>query len=671
MGAKRLKDVLPPLVCAFTALGVYITTLTPGVFWGDGAELTVNAYVLGISHPPGYPLYMLLGKLFISLTPIKGVAYSMNLLSALLGGLTVGVVFLISRRVAGSPLIAAVTALSFAFSYRFWRESIITEVYTLHALFLSLILLFLLLWRDTGRKRYAYLAAGTFGLSLAHHGMTALLLPGLLYGVFGLGRHTFTVKALMVLSALALIGLPLYAYLPLRFGAEPPLDLARVLGVDLTNPGHFLWYVSGSLYRPALTASTLDSAYHQAGIALAAVAVDYIVLGAFLAYLGAIIQYMRDPRALVLTLLLFAPNLIFMSVYKVGDIEDFTVFLTLISIVWFAVGAQAVRSWLSLALGNGARTSAIPDSIRRALPAAGLAVLPLLGFSINLRHLDYSDARGPETFARETLAALPSDAVVLTQYPGWPVWYSHIVEGLRPDVAVLDPRLFLAGRWIFAGMTAGEQWVPALSRELERYDGRPLYTVLYDPYVATAWAFEAEGDLYKLKRKEPPRVEPLTPSAVKDGPLFGGSLRLRDAQIEPSTTHPGSLVRLHTSWIVEAAPQGDYQLDFYFDRTALQEPGGSPPKSRNFSYRVPQGHGEFPSSRWPPGCSVDEVYDLYIPESVGAGIYTVFLSLVEYESPLEYQGNTVAPVFNGGSGPFSRIPLVEINVISPKGQFAD
>ena len=62
---------------------------------------------------------------------------------------------------------------------------------------------------------------------------------------------------------------------------------------------------------------------------------------------------------------------------------------------------------------------------------------------------------------------------------------------------------------------------------------------------------------------------------------------------------------------------------------------------------------------------MDELYDLYIPEYVGAGIYTVFLSLVEYESPLEGQGNTVVPVFNGDAGPFSRIPLVEINVTAP------
>ncbi|MBM2826772.1 MAG: rane protein of unknown function, partial [Dehalococcoidia bacterium] len=162
LNITEMKSALLSLACALAALGVYVATLTPGVFWGDSAELTVSAYVLGIAHPPGYPLYMLLGKLFITLTPFEGVAYSMNLLSALFGSLAVGVVFLIARRIAGNPFIAAVTALALAFSYRFWRESIIAEVYTLHALFLSLILLFLILWRDTGYKRYAFLTAGTF-----------------------------------------------------------------------------------------------------------------------------------------------------------------------------------------------------------------------------------------------------------------------------------------------------------------------------------------------------------------------------------------------------------------------------------------------------------------------------------------------------------------------------
>ncbi|MBM2826073.1 MAG: hypothetical protein HW403_137, partial [Dehalococcoidia bacterium] len=418
-------------------------------------------------------------------------------------------------------------------------------------------------------------------------------------------------------------------------------------------------------YRSALTASSLGTAYNQAGVALGAMAMDYVIGGALLVYLGAILQYKRDPQTLILILLFFVPNLLFVSLYRVADIEDFAVFLTLLSTVWFAVGAEAVREWLSRALTHSSRALVVPGHFKMALPILALACLPLIALIYNFRYLNYSEARGPESFARDTLAALPSDAVILAQYPGWPVWYAQIVEGLRPDVSVMDPRLFLAGRWIFSGMTAGEQWVPALNRELERYGDRPLYSVLYDHFVATAWSFEAVGDLYKLSRKDSPRAEALDDSALRQGPIFGGSLRLRSAKIEPSTVRPGELVLVHISWIVEDTVQGNYDLDFYFQGTSLAEAASILSNKHSFSYRVPQGYGEFPSSHWPPNHLVEESYNLYVPESARAGAYTIFLSLVENDR------NRVVSVFNGDSGPYSRIPLVEINVTSPQSPNAD
>ncbi|MBE2198196.1 MAG: DUF2723 domain-containing protein, partial [Anaerolinea sp.] len=68
------------------ALGVYLLTLAPDLTWShwssDGGELITAAVTLGIPHPPGYPTYVLLGKL-ISLLPIRPIALTFNLFSAL------------------------------------------------------------------------------------------------------------------------------------------------------------------------------------------------------------------------------------------------------------------------------------------------------------------------------------------------------------------------------------------------------------------------------------------------------------------------------------------------------------------------------------------------------------------------------------------------------------
>lgn len=72
----------------FASLGLYIRTLAPGVLPGDSAEFQVLAYQLGIAHCPGYPIYLLLAKLF-TLLPIWEVAYGVNLFSAFMAALTV------------------------------------------------------------------------------------------------------------------------------------------------------------------------------------------------------------------------------------------------------------------------------------------------------------------------------------------------------------------------------------------------------------------------------------------------------------------------------------------------------------------------------------------------------------------------------------------------------
>ena len=81
----------------FVSFLVYVRTLCPTVYVGDSGELISAAYTLGIAHPPGYPLYCLLGKLFTFL-PFGNIAYRVNLLSAFFASLTVGMVYRILLR---------------------------------------------------------------------------------------------------------------------------------------------------------------------------------------------------------------------------------------------------------------------------------------------------------------------------------------------------------------------------------------------------------------------------------------------------------------------------------------------------------------------------------------------------------------------------------------------
>ena len=69
------------LVAFALSLSVYIMTLLPGVGWGDTAKLQYIAYIWGIPHRFGYPLFIFLSRLFL-LLPIGSVAYRINLMCA-------------------------------------------------------------------------------------------------------------------------------------------------------------------------------------------------------------------------------------------------------------------------------------------------------------------------------------------------------------------------------------------------------------------------------------------------------------------------------------------------------------------------------------------------------------------------------------------------------------
>jgi hypothetical protein len=89
---KKIEKYLGVLVflISFT---VYLKTLCPTVYVGDSGELIAAAYTLGIPHPPGYPLFTILGKVFITLIPIGSIAYRVNLLSAFFASSTVMVLY--------------------------------------------------------------------------------------------------------------------------------------------------------------------------------------------------------------------------------------------------------------------------------------------------------------------------------------------------------------------------------------------------------------------------------------------------------------------------------------------------------------------------------------------------------------------------------------------------
>jgi dolichyl-phosphate-mannose-protein mannosyltransferase len=204
-----------PVVVGAFALAAYLLTMYPDLTGGDSGELIGAVATGGVIHPPGYPLYLILGKLFIHL-PFRTFAWRMGLMSACCDACAAALLCLGLSRQARSPWAGVTAAGLFALSPGVWQYAICAEVFALNNLLVALLLLFTVLYGETRKNRYALAAALVFGLGLSNHQTILFVGTPLLACVLWAGRSTLLrPRMLGLLVAAMVVGLSPYVVLPI------------------------------------------------------------------------------------------------------------------------------------------------------------------------------------------------------------------------------------------------------------------------------------------------------------------------------------------------------------------------------------------------------------------------------------------------------------------------
>jgi tetratricopeptide (TPR) repeat protein len=197
MNTSRLLYITGMVISFFASLLVYIKTIAPTVPFWDGGEFIAASYTLGVPHPPGSPLYILIGRLF-SILPVmeSNIAWRVNFSSSLFSALTVLMVYLTIVKIVtlgqsrtkwslSESLIiysgGLTGALLLAFSDTFWFNAVEAEVYALSMLIMSGCSWLTLHWiernGEKGSERYLFLIAYLVFLGIAIHMFTLLVAP--------------------------------------------------------------------------------------------------------------------------------------------------------------------------------------------------------------------------------------------------------------------------------------------------------------------------------------------------------------------------------------------------------------------------------------------------------------------------------------------------------------
>jgi hypothetical protein len=151
------------------ALVFYALTLAPTVVWGDSAAISLASLhgSVRLGTAGDHPLFILVAH-FFTLFP-GDPARNVNFASAMFGALTVALVYRCARQLTAGRLPAVIGAASLCVSHAFWLHSVIAEVYTANAFFLTATLTLLLDWHQRRQGRWLAAAGTVFVVGLTNH----------------------------------------------------------------------------------------------------------------------------------------------------------------------------------------------------------------------------------------------------------------------------------------------------------------------------------------------------------------------------------------------------------------------------------------------------------------------------------------------------------------------
>jgi len=557
---------------AFAVFLLYIITLSPSTAMWDTSEYIAAAYTLGLPHPPGNPLFVLIGRVFAELPIAPNVAMRINVLAAVCSAGAAAMWFLITERVLVGWLPyrwqriagAAIATILGATAFTVWNQSVVNEkVYTVSLVGIAVISWLMIRWSDDpdGRQadRVLVLVAYLLGLGYTNH--MAGMLPALAVAVAVLVRRPRTLlrwKLLLACLAALVFGITPFATQPIRAAYFPALNegeptacqngLKASCTFSKGTYDRFMYNFNRGQYgKPDLAQRQapfsgqigmwwyyfkwqwLRDAHGERPGIQALLAAVFLVLGLF----GGWIHYQRDRRSfwyfgtlmfsMTLVLIYYlnfkygatqAPELGNSVEREVRDRDYFYLWSFSAWGVWAGLGLLYIWESLSSLFGTE-KVKLGHEVVEEPKRDSWLKGSPVLALALIPLFTNWSSAprRGhtdTADFAKDLLNSVEPYGVlvVVGDNDTFPLWYAQEVEGIRKDVVVANTSLL------------NTDWY---TRQLIR---RPVYD--YDPakgpalYRNTKWS-KPVGPPLRMTPDEADSVPPYMfinkPMSLKVGEL--------------------------------------------------------------------------------------------------------------------------------------------------------
>jgi hypothetical protein len=650
---RKSKIIIDGLL-GLSFFALYFFTLVPSVLTADNGEFQLVAWKLGLAHPPGYPLYTLIGWLFSRL--FASPAFALNSLSAILAAITLVIISRTVRALIGSIVAGLLAASLLGVSTTFWAQATTANIRMPTAFFTALCVSLLVVWsrsrviRDQGSgigdqgasslfrrikidplNQFAFV----FALGLSHH--VSLIFPGVFFILYILLIDPKLWKQprrwLKPIGFFALGLLPLL-YLPLR-GATGGTFANGESAAFLAQPDQFLAYASGRgfegdffyfintrpdlfLDRVKLLPTLFDFQFNWLVFILFAI--------------GAVHVMWKDWKLAVMLLGGIGLHTFVTLAYRAPQTVEYLIpaYVLMAVVVGYGLG-QVKSDHYSLV-----RSLPVRLITRYVLRIACCVAIGLLFMSHFASFGWLHQKEDTRAYAENLLNAAPPNAILLSNWH-WAtsLWYLQQVEGQRTDIAV---------QYVFPrGETLAQSWLNAIEAGLQ--DGRPVVvdmffreafdasSYFFTPLSTSAWQVCADACDVPLAAFVPQNIN------------FENKFRIVGQQLLTPSAPAGEPLTLLVAYQVEAPP--DPATSFFVH---LVNPDGSV---------IGQADRTVQTGRYQAGDVFVQRFDVTPLLSVPPGEYQLLVGAYTSE-PLKSAGNERVPIATAQVTPPDRL-------IDPKG----
>lgn len=415
------------------------------IYAGDSGELVTAASLWGVPHPPGYPLYTLLGNILVRIIPFSTEAFRVGFLSSVPMAMSLGILSYLIISLTRSKIAGVMGPILTGLLYPIFLYAIVPEVFGLYAFFSCAFLLCCLMWIRYKHPVLLIVMSFLFGLSMTHHHLILLLIASSVVVFWRSWWDTVRkTRRLWWLLPLAFgLGFSVYIYVPIAASFAPMIDWEHAV----TLPNFFRlitraaygtfrasYFTGQSLIDRGLNVLTLFQYLWQ----------DMRSIGMIFIFAGAVTLYRRERTFfyLVITYIGFLIFYLFYAGFPVGSnfalgtLERFFVIPYGVCGLLIGVGiGGVVHGITSLWRKKRIFVSSVQMAVLFVILLCMFEVIRVGRLNI-FRLAPLKNDRTIETLGNDILASVPQHAILTLQddLSIFAVQYMLYVKHVRPDI---------------------------------------------------------------------------------------------------------------------------------------------------------------------------------------------------------------------------------------------